>query len=485
MLPTTLLLLISLVLSSNAQTRTALSLNTVTRSSQTSFSIPGQDKLTITLALCSSASPRFFISNSTNNAIERDPGPDGGEDVREIDLKDGFGSWTGAFPSGGVLAVEGLPPGASFEVGISNDSPLHEIISTDPLFGDSTSNQAILFSHNFTNPLLIASPQYPNYTLPAANSSLPDPPSSPPNLTLIVTQTSSTSLLRTACFLNSSAVSTTGAIVNSSLWLRGPQDGWRTEYLLGGLTPSTNYTAFIIQDSHKVSGPINFLTKSASFACTLIHALPFCPSTTYALPLPAPPNTEFPIYDASTIPTEISTQLIGVLSNFTTSLTTFACGRDWYSPLVGCDDCQREYRKWLCTTIFPRCTEPSPSNPTFLTPNPSSIGLTNAGPTPTSTPSNQQVFSALLPIPTSQSPSDRLNLPYMSSPYTQLLPCIETCTSVDRACPPFLGFRCPSVMFNGASSYGFGYIDGAEGDERGGVAGVAQDRWGNIWCNTG
>ncbi|KAF9448116.1 hypothetical protein P691DRAFT_818098 [Macrolepiota fuliginosa MF-IS2] len=36
-------------------------------------------------------------------------------------------------------------------------------------------------------------------------------------------------------------------------------------------------------------------------------------------------------------------------------------------------------------TIFLCCTEPSSSNPTFLTPNPSSIGLTNAGPTPTST----------------------------------------------------------------------------------------------------
>ncbi|KAF9442041.1 hypothetical protein P691DRAFT_513592 [Macrolepiota fuliginosa MF-IS2] len=53
----------------------------------------------------------------------------------------------------------------------------------------------------------------------------------------------------------------------------------------------------------------------------------------------------------------------------------------------------------------------------------------------------------------------------MSSSYTQLLLCIETCTSVDRACPPFLGFRYPSVMFNGASSYGFGYIDGTEGEK--------------------
>ncbi|KAF9443962.1 hypothetical protein P691DRAFT_787313 [Macrolepiota fuliginosa MF-IS2] len=213
------------------------------------------------------------------------------------------------------------------------------------------------------------------------------------------------------------------AASSTPLWLRNLPDGWRTKYFLGGFTPSTNYTAFIIQDSHKVSGPINFLTKSASFACTLIHALLFCPSTIYALPLPAPPNTELPIYDSSTLPTEISIQLIGVLNNFTTPLTISTCGRDWYSPLAGCDEGQREYYKWLCTTISPRGTNQAPQSGTH--------------------------------------------------------------TSVDRACPPLLGFLRPSVMFNGESSYGFGYIDGAEGDERGGVAGVGQDRWGNIWCDAG
>ncbi|KAF9441848.1 hypothetical protein P691DRAFT_799021 [Macrolepiota fuliginosa MF-IS2] len=377
----------SLILSSNAWANAPLSLNTVSRGSQASFSIPSRDESMIALALWSLASP-CIISNNAN------------------DLQDGFASWMGAFPSGSVLAAEGLSPGPSFEVGISSDSPLHEVISSDLLFGDSTSNQAILFSHNLTNLLLLASPHYSNYALPAANSSLIDPPSRPPNVTTII-----------------------------------------------ALTPLTNYTVLIVQDSHKVSDPIHIHTKSTSFVCTLIHAIPFCPSTAYSLPFPIPPNTGF-----STLPTEISTQLVDVLSNFTTSLTTFTCGCTGYSPLVCCDDCQREYRSSRAP-----------------------IGFTNAGPTPTTNPSSQQVFPAL-PIPISQSSSDRLNPPYMSSPYTRLLLCIKTCTSMDHACPPFLGFRCPSVMFNGASSHGFGYIDGAEGDERGGVTGVAQDRWGNIWC---
>ncbi|KAF9442140.1 hypothetical protein P691DRAFT_779544 [Macrolepiota fuliginosa MF-IS2] len=40
---------------------------------------------------------------------------------------------------------------------------------------------------------------------------------------------------------------------------------------------------------------------------------------TYALPLLAPPNTEFPIYDASTLPTEISSQLMGAVTSVNTN----------------------------------------------------------------------------------------------------------------------------------------------------------------------
>jgi calcium channel MID1 len=39
--------------------------------------------------------------------------------VNEIFLQDGLGIWTSPFLDGGVLAVEGLPPGASYEVGVS------------------------------------------------------------------------------------------------------------------------------------------------------------------------------------------------------------------------------------------------------------------------------------------------------------------------------------------------------------------------------
>src|SRR5262249_9466108 len=108
MLPPPLVCLLSLILSTNAQSRSPLSLNSVARFySQSSLSsIPAQNELTITIALCSSSSPRVFISNATNNAEEDDPGPDGGQDVYEILLQQGLGSFTGPFSSGGILAVD-------------------------------------------------------------------------------------------------------------------------------------------------------------------------------------------------------------------------------------------------------------------------------------------------------------------------------------------------------------------------------------------
>jgi calcium channel MID1 len=63
-----------------------------------------------------------------------------------------------------------------------------------------------------------------------------------------------------------------------------------------------------------------------------------------------------------------------------------------------------------------------------------------------------------------------------------LLPCLEQCHATDRACPPFVGFQCPTAAFGAARSYGVGYIDAADGDGAG-LTGAAADRWGNVWCN--
>ena len=211
------------------------------------------------------------------------------------------------------------------------------------------------------------------------------------------------------------------------------------------------------------------MPPSASFPCPLIYSLPYCPSTAYAVPLPPLPAPAFG-YDASSLPDDISSPLLQYMANFTTMLSTFACGRDLYSPLQTCADCQAHYRTWLCSVSFPRCSEPAP------------VG-DSSGTTSTFGSTAQAPLSALQPQP-SGSPSRNPSFPNASYDYSSLLPCLETCNAVDRACPYFLGIKCPTTKFNAAASYGVGFIDSARVGETGsGVTGVAQDRWGNVWCN--
>ena len=220
----------------------------------------------------------------------------------------------------------------------------------------------------------------------------------------------------------------------------------------------------------------------ASFTCSLVHSLPFCPGVAYSVPLPAPPEPNV-AYDSTNLPLQITTPFLSYMANFTTVLTSFACGRDWYSPLVGCEDCQREYRRWLCAISFTRCSEPSPANPNAFTAVPAPPSATgHSASIQTDASGAQVVLSALLPQGTSD-PQRNPALPALGSPYNMLLPCLELCNAADRACPPFLQFSCPTMQYNAAASYGVGYIDGADGSQNGGLTGNSQDRWGNVWCH--
>lgn len=470
-LPTTLVCLLDIILVA-AQNR-ELALNEVTSGNATNgqtFTIPVAESLVLSVATCSQNSElRFLVSDTSSTNT---PAAGGGDGSVEIPLRNGLGTFRSRYPNGGVLQIEGR---GSFEVGLSDTSrPLHEQSSDLPVFGDTTANQAILFSHTFAIPEKLV-PKYPNYTMHPVD--LPQDPGSQtiPQYTLSIFPTTNEDYPRSSCFLASQSPNATGSLTfDETPWLRD-DEGWRMQYSVRGLSPATNYTAYILE-STKVLGPIYFVTKSAAFPCSLVANLPYCPRVAYAVPLGAPPGGD-DIYTGSTLPEPVREPLRSYLTNFTVSLGRFACGRDLYSPLLDCIDCQREYRKWLCAISLPRCSEPSPSNPdgfTALPPNPTATGLA-------ASKNGQQVLSALVPIQTSTPPRNA-NLPPFNSPYQMLLPCIEACNSVDRACPPFLGFKCPTSNYNGASSYGIGYIDGKDGDEKEGITGTAQDRYGNVWC---
>ncbi|KAL7278152.1 hypothetical protein ACG7TL_008124 [Trametes sanguinea] len=443
------------------------------------YRIPASpDPLFITIALCGSSdnSTQFFITNDTSIS---NPGPSDIDSVNTLELAPsdtGVGTWSQWFTNGGILSVRKGSSTVELQLRVSASNS-----STPdyPLLGDTTSNQALIFSPPF-DPVQSSPPSFPNYTLPPANLTFPPPPSSPINYTLVFAPTSSSgisSIPRTSCALKSAVASKSatllGVTASDGLWLRD-SDGWRWQWLVNGLNPRTNYTLLTYRDGELASSsPTYFLTKSATFSCPIVHSLPFCPTVGYAVPI-APPRGIAAVHTAATLPSDVTDTLLSVLTNFTTTLSTLACGRDYYSPLVTCADCQEAYRRWLCAVSFPRCGESNMSSTS----------------TSTSLASQDTAQAALLQpalqlVKAGATPRNPI-LPPFATDYETLLPCLETCNAADRACPNFLGFKCPLPQFTAADSYGVGYIDkGEEGVVGGGATGVAQDVYGNVWCNMG
>ncbi|EJT98066.1 hypothetical protein DACRYDRAFT_24603 [Dacryopinax primogenitus] len=141
------------------------------------------------------------------------------------------------------------------------------------------------------------------------------------------------------------------------------------------------------------------------------------------------------------------------------TLSSFACGRDVYSPLKTCEDCLDAYRDWACAISFPRCANTDAS----------------AVPPPPLPP------PAVMP----RANTSRNNFPTLNRTYSELLPCIETCTIVDRSCPYFLQFACPLPGVTAEFSYGVNFVDDASnGGQNRGEPGVSE-KWGYAWCNAG
>lgn len=145
---------------------------------------------------------------------------------------------------------------------------MHAVLSADalPLLGDTTSNQALLFSPPFgTSP--DPEPTFPNYTFPQANASIPPAPTPSPRHTPLLFRTADapgSAFPITGCALTSAAgQANVGDAQSQDFWRRDTGE-WREEWLVGALAPLTNYTAYVIVNDTKVSGPINFVTKSGT-----------------------------------------------------------------------------------------------------------------------------------------------------------------------------------------------------------------------------
>ncbi|CDO70669.1 hypothetical protein BN946_scf184761.g6 [Trametes cinnabarina] len=200
LLPVSLLLLVQSFLTPvSAQQPQQLILEQVIDASTASLPNPptyripaSSDPLFITIALCGNSdnSNQFFVTNDTSIS---NPGPSDIDFVNTVELAPedtGVGQLSQVFPDGGILTVHKGSSTVQFQILVSASN---SSAPDYPLLGDTTSNQALIFSPPF-DPVQPVQPSFPNYTLPAANLSFPPPPSPPTNYTLVFAPTSSSGL---------------------------------------------------------------------------------------------------------------------------------------------------------------------------------------------------------------------------------------------------------------------------------------------------
>ncbi|KAF8699595.1 Stretch-activated Ca2+-permeable channel component, partial [Rhizoctonia solani] len=440
------------------------------------LSLPAQNEpYWLSVALCGAILPypRFFVSNESGVTLPGPGGVQGSQTGEELNLDEGLITYRAQMSSGGALAIwPSSGAGANWTIdvaAIQDDFPTHRRLSQLPLLGDTSATRALIFSPPFFTPET-QEPIFPNYTFQDAIPSVPPIPSSAePNTTLLLFPTANANatvwLTNSACALTSKL----GGVMTTTAARTVYRDssGWRRQWFVDGLSASTNYTAYVIENNAQVSGPSYLRTKSDSFPCPLAHSIPYCPEVSYAVPLPAPPGSATS-YTDDNIPQEIKAVAISSLTNFTRSLRTFPCGRDWYSRLQTCSGCQAAYRKWACSIIFPRCGEPIPEDslrgaPGSLT---SQLAFNDGGNGGDTSPGSDPLPQAAL-VERKDGASRSPFLP-----------------DLGVTCPPLLGWKCPSVLVNANASYGLGFVDSWDGTiEGGGRPGISQDEFGRVWCN--
>lgn len=114
-----------------------------------------------------------------------------------------------------------------------------------------------------------------------------------------------------------------------------------------------------------------------------------------------------------------------------------------YSLARNCSDCERAYKRWLCTVVVPRCEDVSSSNPHAV--------LRNAGkPFPNGTMMSQEIRDTLgNSIYFNGSRNRHLDDEIKPGPYKEILPCDDICYEVVQSCPANMQFSCPRPGWTG------------------------------------
>lgn len=260
--------------------------------------------------------------------------------------------------------------------------------------------------------------------------------------------------------------------VASSMTNRGVGANVKEQFYVQGLQAGTAYTAilgFSSANFSQVWTPVNFTTKSGKprFSnpyiistsnnfptdsnCKLLFGLSFCTDVAYAVPFNGTTNftTLAALYDNSTNTT---------YQNFSYSLQQIACNTTssaQYSLARTCDDCDRDYRTWLCAVSIPRCYDFSaPATPeySFLAPRDVTNAFANSSTPDLTTAGLNESMANIFRFNSSRNPF--IDQTIVPQPYKEVLPCQELCYELVKSCPAALQFACPKPEWMLRRSYG-------------------------------
>ncbi|KAF9110406.1 stretch-activated cation channel mid1 [Mortierella sp. AM989] len=395
----------------------------------------------------------MYVSTSTGHPL---PGPGQGPSVQMVTGHEGLIQFTAhtdkdIFFSLQAPTLQGTWTGDwAVEVGASSQGYVQGYDNSQGLILDDTdSSSASFLTHNFTavptfKVYLINSSSLPgnlSHSLCAIEAVQPIPLT---KANMIVTQTNRTSNLDGSM----------GRLILP------PEPGFeefgqRRQVLIQALTSGTAYTAFFVTDVLNQAGAeimyamTPFKTKRHD-NCLLITDLQFCHEVAYAVPITSQATlpggnagaaNSIVHQDVKNLYDEFTRNL---MDNFDKVLSQYDCSKPQYSLIRNCTDCQRAYRRWLCSVTIPRCTDvedvTDANNLGYIdlstidmNGNPYLIDRVN-GPVieKRNTTSSRGAISQLSQNPL-LNPGD----------YGEVLPCVDLCNDVVQSCPNFLGFRCP------------------------------------------
>lgn len=182
----------------------------------------------------------------------------------------------------------------------------------------------------------------------------------------------------------------------------------------------------------------SLLTLLLGDNCRIITDLDFCNETEYAVPAN---NDRFSIRELADWYDSYASDMY---DNFTKQLAQVACeapSTQRYSLARNCTDCERAYKKWLCSVTIPRCEDISSGNSFSYVRN-----LGQEFPNGTEAPSDlvDQYKNSEFARAHNQSRNPRIDEEVAPGPYREIMPCEDLCYDLVRNCPAQLGFACPT-----------------------------------------